>query len=471
VEVTVMLQKDKRKCAAPRCGGYFLFPVNRKALGQRQYVSGLDFTGSGLGLDDIDDVNEAPTSQLVIIGVVSPPANDTNTSVLTVKSVFRGLPGQYKKHGDRFYRVSSACVKDACGFLRGQTLVANKLNHAGPRASASISVVDVTGAAESFVQRSWLRSRVQSGRAIVAARIARDNSTQLVLHQVYLQVPEHIDACPRRSPMSCKAGLVPTYKRDVNRCRVRLQCAKPGRKLCTEGPPSCGKGYTRRQYRALTQVLGTNRTIACMRYTCEPTFTLEKRIRPRAKAPLSCKDVPPMSNARIQLTSCIKSQRYIKRRLRKHFAKCLKANMTKLQCKEDLRVKDAGLLRSFVPCGPKSGRRCMRGCEDSKTELLWLGARYSCGHARIHFQTKAVKYALKCGDLSVAKKYAKWRSCWKAAERVSIKWNDRVERICKAEATMNLSCRDPQAVKKRKRQASVFAARDKKAVADFFAKL
>jgi hypothetical protein len=43
--------------------------------------------------------------------------------------------------------------------------------------------------------------------------------------------------------------------------------------------PHCHDGYSLRKYRGVTQWLGRKGVvdIACMRYRCEPTWTLEKQ--------------------------------------------------------------------------------------------------------------------------------------------------------------------------------------------------
>src|SRR5581483_8252740 len=55
----VALRKDTRACASPMCGGYFVHDLNRTTTTET-YVSGLDFTGSGLSDGDQQRVFEAP---------------------------------------------------------------------------------------------------------------------------------------------------------------------------------------------------------------------------------------------------------------------------------------------------------------------------------------------------------------------------------------------------------------------------
>jgi hypothetical protein len=92
-----------------------------------------------------------------------------------------------------------------------------------------------------------LRSRVHSGRALVAGALGRDgNRTVLKVAQVwpvvggrggmlshpwngqvFMRVPEHLNC--RNITRKCEAGLRPVYKRNVDRCRVFVKCAAPVR--------------------------------------------------------------------------------------------------------------------------------------------------------------------------------------------------------------------------------------------------
>jgi hypothetical protein len=141
------------------------------------------------------------------------------------------------------------------------------LAHAGAHGADTASVVnmgktrafhalDLTGAADRFVDRTWLSARVLDGDALVAGSIASG-----VLHAsaVLVHVPEDVTCDAPVEP--CAAGTVPTYARDANRCLVAAGCER--HEMCPMYIAQCQPGYVR------TSWPGAH---GCPAFACDPDF-------------------------------------------------------------------------------------------------------------------------------------------------------------------------------------------------------
>jgi hypothetical protein len=116
----VELRRDVRRCAAPRCGGYFITELNHER--EERYVSALDFSQSGYDDATIADVNEAPPGELIIYGRLGPEEKQFGTRPLRVLEAFRGLPGEEPERGDLYYAVTAReppqiCITAPCNNL------------------------------------------------------------------------------------------------------------------------------------------------------------------------------------------------------------------------------------------------------------------------------------------------------------------------------------------------------------------
>jgi hypothetical protein len=153
----VTLRRDTRRCAAPKCGGWWVQDVNR-ATPNEQYVSRLDFASSSLSDLAQHDVTYAPDGEVVLFGKLG-LTDASDTRPFLVSAGWRGMPG-VSAVGATFYRVQSVeirCITAPC-----PTLKATRLNSTS---STLTHDLDVHKAARSLVDEAWLTHQI--GRAHV----------------------------------------------------------------------------------------------------------------------------------------------------------------------------------------------------------------------------------------------------------------------------------------------------------------
>ncbi|MFZ5441607.1 MAG: DUF6748 domain-containing protein [Myxococcota bacterium] len=254
----VVIRHDQRKCAAPRCGGFFVKDVNR-ANPREEYVSGLDFSASNVPAEQQHLVTGAPDFEVVAYGKLGRLENGFRKFVVT--SAWRGMPGVKVDAADTFYRVESAdvrCITAPCPSLRATKLqtTARTLHHD----------LEVGRAAMPGVDQNWLTSRITDRNALVAGQF-RESAKELVLDvsQVFVALPDMTQSCPRPALAFCPSGKVNVWTRDHNRCQIPAGCGGGG--ACTAVVPACADGYT--------LVSWTGGPFACTQHACDPTFLFE----------------------------------------------------------------------------------------------------------------------------------------------------------------------------------------------------
>lgn len=250
----LIARRDYRKCIAPMCGGYWVKDLNSTM--QERYVSGFDFSGSGLSDDVQGQVFGAPDHQLVLFGRLGPKENRYDTRPLMVLMAYRGMPGQTFAADDKFYKVfptKIACVTTPC-----RSLQTTRLNRTTGHTMASD--VSVTGALGTLVEAQWLHGRVLFSRGIVAGKIVRaNNHVTVTANQVFVELPDRTVSCPRMPPSTCASGEVSAWERTADRCSVPSGCTQP--RFCAAFVPSCDEGYSTVSWQN-----------GCTRYACEPDF-------------------------------------------------------------------------------------------------------------------------------------------------------------------------------------------------------
>ena len=262
----VTLRADLRRCMAPLCGGYYVHDVNRKTA--ERYVSGLDFTASGLDQASIDDVREAPAGELVLRGKLGPADPQFGTRAFVVDEAYRGMPGVTPIAGDVHYTAHPRDPQIQCFTAPCDNEIARKLNFSATKPFTSYAV---ELAALELVDQAWLVNQVQNHGAATAALIVDgahyQAGTEKVLDasQVYLRLPVHDGPCPMMPEKKCENGTVPTYERTADRCVVFDACVDPG--VCAAYVPSCAEGYTLVSWAA--------GAYGCPTYACDPSFTVE----------------------------------------------------------------------------------------------------------------------------------------------------------------------------------------------------
>ncbi|MDP3154537.1 MAG: hypothetical protein Q8N23_17800 [Archangium sp.] len=250
----LIARRDYRKCVFPMCGGYWVKDLNSTM--QERYVSGFDFTGSGLSDEVQQQVATAPDNELVLFGRLGPKENRFDTRSLKVLLAYRGLPGQTFEADDKFYKVFPsriACITTPCA-----NLSTTRLNRTTGHTMASD--IDVNEALGSLVEAQWVHNRVLFGRGIVAGRVVRQNGhVTVVARQVFVELPDRTVSCPKMPEPVCADTEVPAYERTENRCVVPSGCTLP--RFCAAFVPACDEGYSTVSWQN-----------GCTRHACEPTF-------------------------------------------------------------------------------------------------------------------------------------------------------------------------------------------------------
>ncbi len=219
--------------------GYALSAMN---CGGTRHVDALDLTATGV------DLRALAASLRVSGSVALRGAVHARTFVAT--DVYRALPGVDAARGDSFYGAKR---------MPDGSTEADELNRSR---ALSFDRVDVSAAAASFVDQTWLAARVLASGALVAGSldVADDGSLVLRASQVLMRVPEQV-SCPAPLFIVCSEGTSAVYERDAERCVVQTGCAAKG--VCPLPIPACESGYTRATWTSAN---------GCAAYACDPAF-------------------------------------------------------------------------------------------------------------------------------------------------------------------------------------------------------
>lgn len=258
----VVFRRDQRRCVSPMCGGYWVRDVNRKTL-REEYVSGFDFTASGLMEEAQGKVTEAREGEVVLRGKLGPTETRFNTRAFLVVEAFRGMPGVTVAAADTFYRVERAdeirCIRAPCPSLRALKVHSSQ--------TSLFHEVDVIRASRTNVDDRWMRSRVtDKGAVVAAALVRRGDKTVLDVGQVFMRLPEPSQSCPRIALPSCAAGYTLSWARNENRCLLPAGCVIQS-PTCPLIRPWCDPDYS-----AMSWNGGTS---ACPRAVCDPTWVTQ----------------------------------------------------------------------------------------------------------------------------------------------------------------------------------------------------
>ncbi|MCU0699614.1 MAG: hypothetical protein MUC96_24155 [Myxococcaceae bacterium] len=256
----IVFRRDYRRCISPMCGGYWVRDVNRKTL-REEYVSGFDFTPSGLTEETQAKVTDAREGEVVLRGRLGPLETRFNTRTFLVAEAFRGMPGVTVASTDTFYTVEGApeirCITAPCPDLRAKRIHSS--------ATTPFHDVDVARAAKVNVDRAWMKDRVTGHGAVVAARfVTRGREQVLDVGQVFMRLPEPFQSCPRVSIQQCAAGYTLSWVRDTNRCLMPAGCVPTV--TCPQIRPYCEADYAAMSWNAGTR--------ACARFACDPQWVM-----------------------------------------------------------------------------------------------------------------------------------------------------------------------------------------------------
>lgn len=236
------------------CGGFFARDVNRSST--EQYVSGLDFSRSGLDAQTQQDVLDGADGEVLIRGRLGPLESRFNTRPLTVLEAWRGLPGVTVRAGDPFYRVDrqAFCAGALCRSWR-----ATRLN-VGTFGGFNELITGLW--ATPLLDTPWLLNEVLTNGALVAGTVQRVRTTYWVLgaSQVFLKLPQRA-RCRSSTLRACTGGRVRIFERGLDRCLAPTECVLPA--PCAPLQVECPDGY------ALATWLAGG---GCPRHACDPAF-------------------------------------------------------------------------------------------------------------------------------------------------------------------------------------------------------
>lgn len=198
-------------------------------------------------MDDVDmsKVPEAgePDAPLVVHGTL-------RSGIFDLDEAYRVLPGGNWSRDDVFLRLEQA--------------VPVRLNLDTP---VEVPSIDLSRVENDAIDRKWLDDRIHERGAVLAGSFfgqAGEGIERFVATAVFVPLPDRQTSCEHRV-RRCRAGMVPAYERDVDRCPVFTQCVVP--RPCPAQPPQCAAGYVLRSWRAPPH--------ACPDWACDASFLPE----------------------------------------------------------------------------------------------------------------------------------------------------------------------------------------------------
>ncbi|MFO0614629.1 MAG: DUF6748 domain-containing protein [Polyangiaceae bacterium] len=258
----VTLQRDLKKCAAPKCGGWFAKDIN-KANPTPRYVSGLDFANANLDEDSIDQVLGAADGEVVLRAKLGPLDSASGTRTLLVYEAYRGLPGTTAATGDLYYATKPRDPQIQCFTAPCNNLTTKKLN---TTQTQDITRTDV--AFKDRIDNAWLTERAEQEGAIIlgnvhsGAQFPGGKEKVLSARNVFLKLPEIQGPCPQFKLAACPSGQTRTYTRDTDRCILPGECVPSG--ACPQFVPSCNAGFELRSW--------ASAPFGCNAYVCDPAW-------------------------------------------------------------------------------------------------------------------------------------------------------------------------------------------------------
>lgn len=258
----VTLQRDLKKCAAPKCGGWYAKDVN-KANPTPRYVASLDFKNANLDEDSIDQVLSAPDGEVVLRAKLGPVDAVSGTRALLVYEAYRGLPGMTPASGDFYYATKLKDPQIQCFTAPCNNLETKKLN---TTQTQDLTRTDI--AFQDRIDNAWLTARATEADAIIVgnvhsgAQFPGGKEKVLSARNVFLKLPEIQGPCPQFKLAACPAGQTRTYVRDTDRCVLPGECVPSG--ACALFVPSCKDGFELRSWTAAP--------FGCNAFVCDPSW-------------------------------------------------------------------------------------------------------------------------------------------------------------------------------------------------------
>jgi hypothetical protein len=264
----VSVRRDHRKCASPKCGGYYLRALNQGW--DEFYVSALDV--SDLENGAAHAALSAPDGELVLRGTLSKRAPRFDQRAFHVEEAYRGMPGvNYDDAIHAFFQVAPRDPPIECFAAPCPNLIATYVNHVRQIPIDSVNV-DKAGQMPQ-VDRAWLAARAEQHGAIAVgwlrsgAKYPGGEEVVFDAAQVFVRVPDPVGPCPMMPTPLCDEGKTNVVTRNANRCHVPTGCVHRG--ICPMYMPACGAGYTLQSW--------ATAPTGCEAFACDPAFLYEEQ--------------------------------------------------------------------------------------------------------------------------------------------------------------------------------------------------
>ncbi|KAN0023535.1 hypothetical protein ACTFIV_007921 [Dictyostelium citrinum] len=261
-------REDVRRCAAPRCGGYFLKKLN--SLDEEIYVSSYIMVNANLNPMKIQD-----DENIIISGYIMPSEDDDGYNTFFLKGIHERMiipsvvvgndkkvsSNEKIKDSDSFYFLSKSqnqCIQqtDSCTIYKSIKINTNESTifekYTEPYTS-SIPLLDLKWYNSRLIKKNIDSPYIGS---IISGTI-KDN--QLSITEIFINTEDPVFPC-KRNNFSCSTLHVPTFYRSSDRCPIFEKCVL--RTVCHLGIPTCPKGYKSYSYPSLPK--------GCLKYYCDP---------------------------------------------------------------------------------------------------------------------------------------------------------------------------------------------------------
>jgi hypothetical protein len=190
----VALRRDLRRCPSPRCGGYWVRPLNLPDTAE-EYVAALEFSLSGFTPAEEAAVRGADDGLLVVEGTVSRPQGPYGARVFHVFDAYVGVAGaaEIDAHVGPFYRVIERDPPIYCFVAPCNNVLAIVVN--GDEVVEATRVV-ISAKLERQIDPGWLIHRLFEHGAVVHG-LAREGDSLpggreivLAVEQVHVRVSD-----------------------------------------------------------------------------------------------------------------------------------------------------------------------------------------------------------------------------------------------------------------------------------------
>lgn len=267
--------QDYRRCPSPRCGGFWLYYLNREKMtcadgttAERCYVARIDWRGLGFSAAEVARLNRlAGQTRLIMPGITgkSPERRDMGLGILVPYAAFEAATARAPEGiFARFWSTKIVCVRAPCFNIAAEALNWD--------IGGMLSGLDLKKAGATAAQEAAARKAMATGDLLAAGEVrevtvpgAPDKGLTFFATQFYTRVkPKPAYVCkadsdctasayykPVRSRADCYCPLCPTHAMTVaeakaNRAAWNTYCKGFGPcpvPACIKPPPvTCLRG-------------------------------------------------------------------------------------------------------------------------------------------------------------------------------------------------------------------------------------